>query len=87
MTHRKLLKRHRNRSGTLTPGAAWRTPAYWPCDVRCIEGVTLARAFCTELENLFGDVKENGTIGRTERPKVPMRHSRGGLLRSSAEAG
>src|SRR6266436_4150915 len=40
-----------------------------------------------ELENLFGDGKGKGTSGRTARPKVPMRQSRGGLLRSSGEPG
>ena len=56
--------------------------------MRCpgVEGLTLFWAFRTELENLVGDGKGNGTIGRTERPKVPMRQSRGGLLRSSEEA-
>ena len=40
-----------------------------------------------ELENLRGDVKGKGTSGGSARPKVPMRRCRGGLLRSSAEAG
>jgi len=38
-------------------------PTYWPGDVRCTGGVTLIRAFCTELENLVGDVKGKGTSG------------------------
>ena len=42
--------------------------------------------FRMELENLFGDGKGKGTSGRPARPKVPMR-DRGGLLRSSDEAG
>jgi hypothetical protein len=29
--------------------------------------------FCTELENLVGDVKGKGASGETARPKVPMR--------------
>src|ERR1700747_2664341 len=32
--------------------------------------------FCTELENLAGDAKGQGTSGETARPKVPM-HWRG----------
>jgi len=43
--------------------------------------------FGRELENLFGDGKGKGTSGSTARPKVPMRQSRGGLLRSSGEPG
>src|SRR5947207_12785654 len=43
--------------------------------------------FRTELENLAGDGKGKGTSGSTVRPKVPMRQRRGGLLRSSGEAG
>jgi hypothetical protein len=43
--------------------------------------------FRTELENLAGDGKGKGTSGSTARPKVPMRQLRGGLLRSSDEAG
>ncbi len=43
--------------------------------------------FGKELENLFGDGKGKGASGSTARPKVPMRQSRGGLLRSSAEPG
>jgi hypothetical protein len=43
--------------------------------------------FGRELENLFGDGKGKGTSGRTVRSKVPMRRSRGGLLRSSVETG
>ena len=40
-----------------------------------------------ELGNLLGDGKGKGTSGGPTRPKVPMRPVRGGLPRSSAEAG
>ena len=43
--------------------------------------------FRTELENLAGDDKGKGTSGSSARSKVPMRQHRGGLLRSSEEAG
>jgi hypothetical protein len=43
--------------------------------------------FRMELENLAGDGKGKGASGSTARPKVPMHQHRGGLLRSSAEAG
>jgi hypothetical protein len=52
-----------------------------------IGGATLIWALVRELENLFGDGKGKGTSGGTARPKVPMRQSRGGLLRSSGETG
>jgi len=43
--------------------------------------------FRAELENLAGDGKGKGTSGSTARLKVPTRQLRGGLLRSSGEAG
>ncbi len=43
--------------------------------------------FRTELENLAGDGKGKGTSGCSARSKVPMHQHRGGLLRSSGEAG
>src|ERR1700747_861942 len=43
------LKRHQNRDVPLVPGAAWKGPTYWPCDVRCIGGVPLIRAFVRNL--------------------------------------
>ena len=43
--------------------------------------------FRAELENLVGDAKGKGTSGSPARPKVPMRQTRGGLLRSSGEPG
>src|SRR5215469_16424050 len=43
--------------------------------------------FRAELENLVGSAKGKGTSGRAVRPKVPMDQSRGGLLRSTEEAG
>jgi len=41
--------------------------------------------FRTELENLVGDGKGNGTSGGPARPKYGCADSRGGLLRSSEE--
>ena len=43
--------------------------------------------FRMELENLAGDGKGKGASGSTARPKVLMHQHRGGLLRSSGEAG
>jgi hypothetical protein len=42
---------------------------------------------CTERENLSGDAKGKAQAATTARPIVLMRRARGGLLRSSAEAG
>src|ERR1700726_2874926 len=87
------LTTHRNRTQTTSKpecpacsGAAWKGPTYWPCDVRCIGGVTLIRAFIRNLRTW------SVMLGR--RPKRKPREadstdapSRGGLLRSSDETG
>src|SRR6266478_7337836 len=58
---------------------AMRCPVYRRCDSNLGSG--------RGTWNLWGDGKGKGTSGGPARPKVPMRHSRGGLLRSSGEAG
>ena len=60
--HRNILRRHQNQGLPLILGAAWQVPTYWPGGVRCTGGTTLIRAFRTELENLFGDVKGKAQV-------------------------
>ena len=43
--------------------------------------------FCTELENLAGDAKGKGASGRNREAESTDAPDRGGLLRSSDEAG
>src|SRR5271170_2493824 len=58
-TRRKFLRRHQNWSRPLAPGRAWREPAYWPRDARCIGGVTLIRAFVRNLRTWPTMPREN----------------------------
>src|SRR5215472_10264687 len=53
-------------------GAAWRTPTYWLCGVRCKDGVTLLRALVQNLRTRLAMVREE-TSGGAVRSKVPRR--------------
>src|SRR5215469_14147642 len=75
-----LWIKHRNRTMTAPKPWAYSQPreqhgGYLLLAVRC--PVQRRResspGFRTELENLAGDGKGNGTSGRTTRPKIPMR--------------
>ena len=48
-------------------------PTYWPCDVRCIGGVTLIRALLQNLRTWPVMPREKAQAEKTARPKVLMR--------------
>jgi len=41
-----------------SPGRAWRKPVYWPCDVRCTSGVTLALALVWNLRTCSAVIRK-----------------------------
>src|SRR3954469_7589086 len=47
------------------PGSAWKTPAYWPCGVRCIGGVI--RAFARNLRSAMGREKAQVVVPQEDR--------------------
>src|SRR5215471_14796484 len=87
MTHRKPLRWHQNRGGHPAPGKSMaetyvlvmRCPVYRQRESHL--------GFRTELENLAGDGKGKGASGQTREAESTDESARGGLLRSSDEAG
>ena len=68
----------------ITPGQAWREPAYWPCDVRHRGSASLVRAPMLNCGNLRSRCKGKGTSGEREADSTNAR-SRDGATRSSDE--
>jgi len=68
----------------VTPGQAWREPAYWPRDVRHRGSASLVRAPTLNCGNLRSRCKGKGASAKREADNTDAR-SRGGPTRSSGE--
>src|SRR6266516_5065679 len=85
MKCRKRIRRCRNRGVTLPPGSARGNPEACPSGIRHVGEAQPGS--CTERENLDGDAKGKGTSGSNREAESTDAPARGGLLRSSKEAG
>ncbi len=68
----------------VTPGSAWRMPAYWPCGVRHRGSASLVRAPMLNCGNLRSRCQGKGTSANCEADSTDAR-SRDGATRSSDE--
>ena len=68
----------------VTPGSAWRVPAYWPCDVRHRGSVSLVRAPTLNCGNLRSRCKGKGSSPKGKAGSTDAR-SRVGATHSSDE--
>src|SRR5271165_4254950 len=87
LTHRKRIRRRQNRRRANLPGRTWKVSyllSMWRPVWRRRDSHSGSR---TELENLIGDVKRKGTSGSNREAESIDAPIRGGLLRSSDEAG
>ena len=82
----KRFRRHQNWGCTTAPGRVWRKPTYWPRGVRCIGGMTLVRALVRNLRTCPAMPRERYKQRNCEAESTDA-SGRGGLLRSSDEAG
>src|SRR6266568_3903073 len=85
MKCRKRIRRCRNRGVTLPPGSARGNAEACPSGIRHVGEAQPGS--CTERENLDGDAKGKGTSGSNREAESTDAPVRGGLLRSSKEAG
>lgn len=79
------LRRHQNRGLGISPGSAYREPAYWVGGVRHREGASSILALVWNCKNLRGDAKEDGQEKKIEALSTDAL-CRGGPARSSDEA-
>src|SRR5215216_562244 len=86
MKCRKRIRRCQNRGVTRPPGSARGKPEACPSGIRHVGGAKQSGS-CTERENLDGDAKGKGTSGSNREAESTDAPARGGLLRSSDEAG
>src|SRR5262245_57591932 len=77
---RKRFRRCQNRGVTLPPGSVRENPEACPSGIRHVGGAK-------ERENLDGDAKGKCTSGSNREAESTDAPARGGLLRSSDEAG
>src|ERR1700746_1097939 len=87
LTHRKLIRRRQNRRQARLPGTAWKVSyllSMWRPVWRRRDSHS---GFRTERENLAGDAKGKGTSGDNREAESTDAPERGGLPRSSDEAG
>ena len=70
--------------GDVTPGSAWRKPAYWPCGVRHRGSVSVVRAPMLNCGNLRLRCQGKGTSAKREADSTDA-PPRGGATRSSDE--
>jgi hypothetical protein len=68
----------------VNPGAAWREPAYWPCDIRHRGSASSVRAPTWNCGNLRSRWQGKGTSVKREADSTEER-SRDGAIRSSDE--
>src|ERR1700756_1507942 len=87
LTHRKRIRRRQNRGLASLPGSAWKVSyllSMWRPVWRRRDSHS---GFRTERENLAGDAKGEGTSGSNREAESTDAPERGGLPRSSDEAG
>ena len=72
LTHRKEIRRRQNRRLAILPGRAWRASYLLSMRRPVWRRRDSHSGFCTERENLIGDVREKAQAAQTVRPKVSM---------------
>ena len=87
MKCRKRIRRCQNRGVTLPPGSARGKPLILPERHPACRRREAQPGSCTERENLDGDAKGKSTSGSNREAESTDAPERGGLPRSSVEAG
>src|SRR6516225_10380306 len=84
---RKRIRRCQNRGVTLPPGSARGNPEVCPSGIRHVGGAKLDQAFGRNVRTYTAMPKGKGTSGSNREAESTDAPDRGGLLRSSGEAG